>query len=57
VGGGSFVIFVTASVTTAPTIQDNLIYLGGGGRGGVGGSGECGECGVGGERTADKGYS
>ncbi len=41
-GGGSFAIFVTASVTTAPIIQNNIITLGGGGTGGAGGTGGSG---------------
>jgi len=48
-GGGSFVIFITASVTTAPSINYNTIYGGTGGRGGSGGIGGAGgEGGVGG---------
>ncbi len=49
-GGGSFAIFITASVTTAPVIQNNTIFLGSGGTGGSGGGGGAGgQGGIGGK--------
>jgi len=49
-GGGSFAIFITASVTTAPVIQNNIIFLGTGGNGGAGGTGGAGgQGGIGGQ--------